>query len=139
MWNGPYLVRRLVEGLPKMRTTGYFLIFVLFLREWAFCLLPLLGKKEWKVVKMKWRKWIGLLIVTTNVFQLCSNYANPEPFLPVNTWDRVNKKHININCPDMIKDSKKSIVGVGLADMLVSLCRKTVKAKRWCLKILSWY
>ena len=68
---------------------------------------------------------------------LCSNYANPEPFLPVNTWDRVNKKHININCPDMIKDSKKSIVGVGLADMLASLCRKTVKAKRWCLKILS--
>ena len=51
--------------------------------------------------------------------------------------DRVNKKHININCPDMIKDSKKSIAGVGLADMLVSLCRKTVKAKRWCLKILS--
>ena len=65
-----------------------------------------------KVVKMKWRKWIGLLIVTTNV-----SYANPEPFLPLKKWGRVNKKYININCLDIIKDSKKSIVGVGLADM----------------------
>ena len=62
----------------------------------------------------------GLVIVLwydNKCVSFCSNYANPEPFSPVKRWDRVNKKHININFPDVIN---KSIGAVDLADMLIS-------------------
>ena len=67
---------------------------------------------------------------------ICSIYANPEPFSPVIRWDWVNKKHINIYSPDAIKECSKSMGGVDLADMLISLYRTTVKTKRLYLKIL---
>ena len=81
----------------------------------------------------------GLIVVRwydNKCVNVCSNYANPEPFSPVKRWDRFNKKHININCPDVVKDYNKSTSGVDLPNMLISLYRTTVKMKRWYLKIL---
>ena len=67
---------------------------------------------------------------------VCSNYANPEPVSSMKRWDQVNKKHVNINCPDVIKDCNKSNGVVDLANMPISLYSTTVKTEGWYLKIL---
>ena len=66
---------------------------------------------------------------------VCSNYANPEPVSSMKRWDQVNKKHVNINCPDVIKDYNKSNGVVDLANMPISLYSTTVKTEGWYLKI----
>lgn len=126
-------VKRFAEGLPKSENyklffDNWFCTLVLCIlctaTFWAFCVLPLNS---------------GLVLVQwydKKCVNVCSNYANSEPFSPVQRWDQVNKKHININCCDVIKDYNKYMGGVDFADILTSLYRTTVKMKLWCLNLL---
>ena len=47
-------------------------------------------------------------------------YTNQEPVLLGQRGDRVDKKHINMNCSDVIKQYNTSIYGVVLAQISVS-------------------
>lgn len=65
-----------------------------------------------------------------------SNFCNIDSTIKVQRWDRSNKKHIDVNCPSVIQEYNKSMGGVDLADMLISLYRTSFKTKRWYIKIL---
>ena len=74
----------------------------------------------------------GLVLVQwydNKCVDLCSNYANPEPFSLAQRWDQVNKEQINIDCSGVIKEYSKSMGGTDLADMLTSVYCTTVKTK----------
>ena len=54
----------------------------------------------------------------------------------VKRCDRSKKEYINIDCPTVIQEYNKSMGGVDLADMLISLCRTAFKTKRWYIKVI---
>lgn len=67
---------------------------------------------------------------------LCSNYSNPCAISTVQRWDKVQRKHVKIDCPNTVKEYNESMGGVDLADMLISLYRTSIKTRRWYLKVL---
>ena len=124
MCSSSYVVKRLVEGLPKNENYRLFfdnwfctLDLCIILKRMGFLFTATIRKDRMKGCENEMKKMDRVTHRYDKCVNVCSNYANPEPFLPVKTWDRANKKHIKINCPDVIKDSNKSIVGVGLADI----------------------
>ena len=54
----------------------------------------------------------------------------------VKRWDRSKKEYSNIDCPTVIQEYNKSMGGVDLADMLISLYRTAFKTKRWYIKVI---
>ena len=132
--NDLYVVKRLVERMGILYTAT--------IRKDRMKVCELTSENEMKKMGRGTHRYkcdlnSGLVIVRwydNECVNVCSNYANPEPFSPVKRWDRVNKKHRNINCRDVIKDQNKSMGGVDIADMLISRFRTTVKRKRWYLK-----
>lgn len=68
--------------------------------------------------------------------QLISNHSNPENTVKIKRWDRASRTYIQIDCPTVVQDYNKSMGGVDLADMLISLYRTKMKTKRWYLKVL---
>lgn len=67
---------------------------------------------------------------------LCSNHSNPCEMSTVERWDKVERKHVKIACPNTVKEYNESMGGVDLVDMLISVYRTNIKAKRWYLKVL---
>lgn len=68
--------------------------------------------------------------------QLISNHCDPQTTNKIKRWDRQSKTYIEINCPTVVQEYNKSMGGVDLADMLISLYRTSIKTKRWYLKVL---
>ncbi|XP_065662880.1 piggyBac transposable element-derived protein 3-like [Hydra vulgaris] len=66
---------------------------------------------------------------------LISTYCDPEFVSKIKRWDRKDKKYIEIDCPSTVQEYNKSMGGVDLADMLISLFRTTIKTRRWYLKV----
>ena len=54
----------------------------------------------------------------------------------VKRWDRSKKEYSNIDYPTVIQEYNKSMGGVDLADMLISLYRTAFKTKRWYIKVI---
>ena len=128
--HGPYVVKGLVDGLPK--NVNYSLFFDNWLCTLDLCIMlkrmgvlstatirkdrmkdcDLPSENEMKKMVLGTHRYkcdlnSGLVIVRwydSKCVNICSNYANPEPFSPVKRWDQVNKEHRIINCPDVIKD-----------------------------------
>ena len=67
---------------------------------------------------------------------LCSNHSNPCEMSTVERWAKVERKHVKIACPNTVKEYNESMGGVDLVDMLISVYRTNIKAKRWYLKVL---
>ena len=67
---------------------------------------------------------------------ICSTYENPNDVLEVKRWDRSKKESITIKCPEIVRNYNKSMGGVDLCDMLISLYLTNIKTKRWYIKIL---
>ena len=159
---GPYVVLRLLETLPKnqrfkvffdnwfssiplclaLKANGYPCVGTLRADRTKNCPLPADKdlKKEGRgshtyrtdansgLTITKWYDNKSILLI--------SNYCNPESTVKVKRWDRENRKYIEINCPTAVSEYNKSMGGVDLADMLISLYRTTIKTKRWYLKLL---
>ena len=78
-------------------------------------------------------KWLGNKVVL-----VASNYTGIEPMGAISRWDKSENKHKDIQCPSIVLSYNKSMGGVDLVNMLISLYRIKVKAKRWYIKVL-WH
>ena len=68
--------------------------------------------------------------------QLVSTFSSPISLSSVKRWNSKNKSHVNVSCPEIAKEYNKSMGGVDLADMLISLYCTPIKTKRWYLKLI---
>ena len=84
---------------------------------------------------------MGFGLVITKWFNskcvhMCSTYVSPTETTEVNRWDQSANKYINFQCPEVVRENNKTMGGVDLSDMLISLYRTQVKPKRWYIKVL---
>ena len=77
-------------------------------------------------------KWLG------NVFQFCSNFVGVCPMETTERWVKKHQTRKEIPCIQIVKAYNKSMGGVDLADMLISLYRVEVKTRRWYIKVF-WH
>ena len=68
--------------------------------------------------------------------QLASTYCSSEDRGTVQRWDAKSKSHIQVPCPEIVKEYNSAMGGVDLADMLIALYRSPMKTKRWYLKVI---
>ena len=72
------------------------------------------------------------------VVLVASSYIGIEPMGTISRWDQSEKTRKNIPCPSIVLAYNKSMGGLDLADMLISLYRIKVKIKRWYIKVV-WH
>lgn len=66
-----------------------------------------------------------------------SSYVDSEPVQKIKRYCKIKKAKIYVDCPNMVKVYNKSMGGVDLSDMLISLYRIPFKSRRWYLNIFS--
>ncbi|XP_065671858.1 piggyBac transposable element-derived protein 3-like [Hydra vulgaris] len=76
-----------------------------------------------EVRAIKWYDNRGVILVST--------YAGIAPLGKISRYDRVTKKRIDVDCPDVVKLYNKCMGGVDLLDMLIALYRNPVRSKKW--------
>ena len=54
----------------------------------------------------------------------------------VQCWDGKAKKHVMVDCPDIVKKYNSAMGGVDLADMLMSVYLTPYKTRRWYLRVI---
>ena len=159
---GSYVVERLLETLPRMKNfkvffdnwfssiplclvlkrSGYLVTATLRADRSKNCPLP--AEKDLKKGgrgSHSFRTDANSGITVTKWYdnkcvQLISNHCDPQETNKIKRWDRRSRTYIEINCPTVVEEYNKSMGGVDLADMLISLYRTTIKTKRWYLKFL---
>ena len=67
---------------------------------------------------------------------MCSTIVNLTETTEVKRWIRSARKYINVQCPEIVREYNKSMGGLDLSDILISLYRTQVKTKRWYIKVL---
>ena len=72
----------------------------------------------------------------TKCVQIITNYCNPDSVGKVRWWDCQKRQFIEIDCPTVVEQYNKSMGGVDLSDILISLYRTPRKTKGWYLKVL---
>ena len=83
----------------------------------------------------------GVIIVKwfdNSSVHLASNFVGVEPMSTVSRWCSKEKSKVAVQCPNIVLSYNGGLFGVDLADMLISLYRIRVKAKRWYIKIF-WH
>ena len=78
-------------------------------------------------------KWVN-----NSAVNLASNFVGVEPVGELEKWCGSEKLRKNIQCPQIVQQYDKSMGGVALANMLISLHRIPCKRKRWYQKIF-WH
>ena len=68
--------------------------------------------------------------------QLVSTYCSSKNSGTVRRWDAKSKSHIQVPCPEVVREYNSAMGGVDLADMLIALYRSPMKTKRWYLKVI---
>lgn len=69
---------------------------------------------------------------------LASNFIGVEPQGTIERWDKKANERKQVPCPAIVKSYNKSMGGVDLADMLISLYRIQARTKRWYIKVF-WH
>ena len=70
------------------------------------------------------------------VVLVASNIHGVEPAYEVRRYDGKEKKHINVQCPGLIKSYNRNMGGVDKCDMLLALYRNQQKSKKWYKRIM---
>ena len=78
-------------------------------------------------------KWVD-----NSVVNLVSNFVGVEPIRKLKRWCGKEKVRKNIPCPQIVQQYNKSMGGVNLTDILLSLYQTPGKTKRWYQKIF-WH
>jgi len=78
-------------------------------------------------------KWVD-----NRTMQLVSNFVGIEPVGSIQRWNKIEKARVPVNCPQIVMAYNKSMGGVDLADMLISIYRIPIKTQRWYIKVL-WH
>ena len=65
-----------------------------------------------------------------------SNTHGVKPMFKVQQYDRKEKKHINVKCPQLIKSYNECMGGIDKCDMLLALYRNRMKTRKWYKRIL---
>ncbi|XP_063372172.1 piggyBac transposable element-derived protein 2-like [Cydia amplana] len=66
-----------------------------------------------------------------------SSYVDSEPVQKIKRYCKIAKAKVDVDCPNMVKVYNKTMGGVDLSDMLISLYRIPFKSRRWYLSIFS--
>lgn len=77
-------------------------------------------------------KWADNKCVT-----LVSSYVDGSTTSNVQRYSRIDKKKIDVPCPEIVKEYNKHMGGVDLSDMLVSLYRTRLRTRRWYMTMYS--
>ncbi|XP_004211012.1 piggyBac transposable element-derived protein 3 [Hydra vulgaris] len=158
---GAYVVLKLLEKLPKNQNFKVFfdnwfcsMQLCLALKELGFVVTATIRSDRIKGCQLATEKELqkqgrgsqvfktdanSRLILTrwydNKCVNLISTYCDPLLVTKTKRWDRKYKTYIDIDCPSVVQEYNKSMGGVDLADMLISLYRTTIKTKRWYLKV----
>ena len=68
-----------------------------------------------------------------NSVYVTANRGTADISHKVQRWDGKAKKHVMVDCPNIVKNYNSAKGGVGLADMLISLYLTPYKTRRWYL------
>jgi hypothetical protein len=68
---------------------------------------------------------------------LCSNVVASGKVDTIKRWDRINKKYVYIERPEIVGHYNNTMGGVDKHDQLVSLYRCFIKSKKWTLRMVS--
>lgn len=74
----------------------------------------------------------------SSAVQLSSTHVSIEPMSKVKRWYRNQKKHVEIDCPAIVKEYNDHMGGVDLFDMLMSLYWLDHKSCKWYCRIFFW-
>ena len=80
----------------------------------------------------------GLVIVRwleNIVVQLAPNFVGVEPMVQIDCLCKKTKALKAVSCPKNVSMYNANMGGVDLVGMLISLYRKDVKTRRWCIKV----
>lgn len=66
---------------------------------------------------------------------LISSYAGSEPMHKIKRYCKEQKRKIDVDCPDIVREYNKHMGGVDLADMLIALYKIPFKSRRWYIGI----
>ena len=80
---------------------------------------------------------MAVKLVDNSVVNLVSNFVWVEPIGELERWCGKEKVRKNIPCPQIVQQYNKSMGGVNLTDILLSLYQTPGQTKRWYQKILA--
>nr|CAH7712594.1 unnamed protein product [Callosobruchus chinensis] len=83
---------------------------------------------------------IGIAVVRwadTKCVTLASSFVSYSPVVSVKRYSKEEKKKVDVDCPQIIKQYNTHMGGVDLADMLIALYKVPLKSKRWYLGIFG--
>ncbi|CAH2011120.1 unnamed protein product, partial [Acanthoscelides obtectus] len=83
---------------------------------------------------------VGLAVIKwadTKCVTLASSYISHSPVFEVSRFSKEQKKKVNVQCPQIVKQYNIHMGGVNLSDTLLSLYKTPFKSKRWYLAMFS--
>lgn len=77
-------------------------------------------------------KWHDNKVVT-----FVSSFVAAEPVNTIRRYCKDQKRKVDVQCPQVVKEYNKHMGGVDLADMLIALYKSPFKSRRWYLGIFA--
>lgn len=68
---------------------------------------------------------------------LISSFVGAEPVQKIKRYSKEEKRKVEVDCPQLVKEYNKHMGGVDLADMLIALYKTPFKTRRWYIGIFS--
>ena len=83
----------------------------------------------------------GLAVVRwldSSAVQLSSTHVAIQPKSTIKRWDKKQRKHVEVECPAIVKEYNEHMGGVDLFDMLMALYKMDHKSRTWYRRIFFW-
>ena len=94
------------------------------------------GSMDYRVAEVDGVQLCATRWFDNNAMNCLSTIHGCEPIDSVRRWSTKEKKHIQIQRPNVIKAYKQHLGGVDLIDMLIALYRIKVRSKKYYIKII---
>jgi hypothetical protein len=69
---------------------------------------------------------------------LASSACGVHPVKQVKRFSRTDKRHINIQCPEVVRHYNANMGGVDMADANIARCRTSIRGKKWYYPIVLY-